>query len=96
MFYLKFLHLTPFRTFRYRDRVAIISDILRAVKMKREARKTQIMEMARLNYIQTKKYLNYLVGCGYLAVTERQTYVITEKGARFLNLVEIQKIQIVR
>jgi predicted transcriptional regulator len=73
-----------------------MTDILKAVKMKGEARKTQIMENARLNYIQTKKYLSYLVSCGYLAVTERQTYVITEKGARFLYLIEIQKIQTIR
>jgi predicted transcriptional regulator len=73
-----------------------MTDILKAVKMKGEARKTQIMENARLNYIQTKKYLSYLVSYGYLAVTERQTYVITEKGARFLYLIEIQKIQTIR
>jgi predicted transcriptional regulator len=73
-----------------------MTDILKAVKMKGEARKTQIMENARLNYIQTKKYLSYLVSYGYLAVTERQTYIITEKGARFLYLIEIQKIQTIR
>jgi predicted transcriptional regulator len=96
MFYLKFLHFPPLRAFRYRDRITIMTDILKAVKMKGEARKTQIMENARLNYIQTKKYLSYLVSYGYLAVTERQTYVITEKGARFLYLIEIQKIQTIR
>lgn len=84
------------RMFRYRDRIAIMSDILRAVKKKREAKKTQIMELARLNYVQTKKYLSYLVSYGYLAITERETYIITEKGARFLQMVEIQKIQTIR
>lgn len=73
-----------------------MSEILKAVKKRREAKKTQIMELARLNYVQTKKYLSYLVSYGYLAVTERQTYVITDKGARFLHLVEIQKIQTIR
>ncbi|MEM0057579.1 MAG: winged helix-turn-helix domain-containing protein [Candidatus Bathyarchaeia archaeon] len=76
--------------FRYRDRIAIMSDILR------EAKKTQIMELARLNYVQTKKYLSYLVSYGYLAITERETYIITEKGARFLQMIEIQKIQTIR
>ncbi|MEM2675086.1 MAG: winged helix-turn-helix domain-containing protein [Candidatus Bathyarchaeia archaeon] len=78
------------RMFRYRDRIAIMSDILR------EAKKTQIMELARLNYVQTKKYLSYLVSYGYLAITERETYIITEKGARFLQMIEIQKIQTIR
>lgn len=82
--------------FKYRDRVTIIYDILKAVKVKREAKKTQIMENARLNYIQTKKYLSYLLNYGYLAVTERQTYVLTEKGSSFLYSIEIQKIQFIR
>lgn len=91
-----FPRISALRMFRYRDRVTIMSEILKAVKKRREAKKTQIMELARLNYVQTKKYLSYLVSYGYLAVTERQTYVITDKGARFLHLVEIQKIQTIR
>lgn len=73
-----------------------MGDILKAVKIRREAKKTQIMELARLNYVQTKKYLNYLISYGYLAITERETYVITDKGARFLQMVEIQRIQTIR
>ncbi|MBS7608024.1 MAG: winged helix-turn-helix domain-containing protein [Candidatus Bathyarchaeia archaeon] len=82
--------------FKYRDRTTIMSEILRAVKTKREAKKTQIMELARLNYTQTKKYLNYLVNYGYLAVTEKETYIITEKGVRFLHMTEIQRIHVIR
>jgi len=84
------------RMFRYRDRLTIMGDILKAVKKKREAKTTQIMELAKLNYIQTKKYLNYMLSYGLVAITERQTYIITEKGNRFLHLVEIQKIQTIR
>ena len=73
-----------------------MGDILKAVKKKREAKTTQIMELAKLNYIQTKKYLNYMLSYGLVAITERQTYIITEKGNRFLHLVEIQKIQTIR
>ena len=59
-------------------------------------RKTQVMNIARLNYIQTKKYLNYLLNCGFLVVTERDTYAITEKGKRFLQLIEMQRVHTVR
>lgn len=88
--------LPSIRMFKYRDRMTIMSVILKTVKMRQEAKKTQIMENAKLNYIQTKKYLNYLVSYGYLAITERQTYVITEKGKSFLQMVELQKIQFLR
>lgn len=95
MFYSKFsLHISVLRAFKYRDRLTIMSDILKSVKNSGEGRKkTQIMKSAHLNYVQTKKYLNYLNNCGFLVVTQRETYVITEKGSRFLQLVEIQKTQ---
>ena len=85
------------RTFKYRDRIAIIGDILKTVKHSREGRKkTQIMQSANLNYIQTKKYINYLMDRGFLVVTERETYVITREGTRFLQLVEVQRIHSLR
>lgn len=95
VFYSKFsLHTNVLRAFKYRDRLTIMSDILKSVKNSREGRKkTQIMNCAHLNYVQTKKYLNYMHNCGFLVVTQRETYVITEKGSRFLQLTEIQKIQ---
>lgn len=85
------------QAFKYRDRVTIMSDILKTVKKSREGRrKTQIMQSANLNYIQTKKYLNYMYNCGFLMITQRETYIITEKGSRFLQLIEIQKIKNLR
>ena len=80
--------------FKYRDRMTIISEILRSVRKSRDGRKkTQIMQSAKLNYVQTKKYLNYLLNYGFLVVTERETYVITEKGSKFLQLLEIQQLR---
>jgi predicted transcriptional regulator len=84
-------------TFKYRDRVSIMSDILTAVKNSRKGRrKTQIMQSANLNYTQTKKYLDYLLTCGYIVVTEKETYAITNEGSLFLQLVDLQKIRMVR
>jgi predicted transcriptional regulator len=74
-----------------------MGDILKSVRSNYEGRKlTQIMQSANLNYVQTKKYLGYLNNCGYLVVTERETYVITEKGSRFLQMIEFQMMRSVR
>lgn len=81
------------QTFKNRDRVTIMLDILNSVKNSSKGkRKTQIMQSANLNYAQMKKYLKYLTNRGLLAATERQTYLITNDGSRFLQFVEIQKI----
>jgi predicted transcriptional regulator len=83
--------------FKYRDRVSIMGDILKTVKTAGDGgSKYHIMQNARLNYIQTKKYLGYMQNCGFLVVSERQTYLITEKGYRFLQAIEIQKIHTLR
>lgn len=98
MSYLRFSLISQFsHAFKYRDRMTIMSDILKAVKDSRKGRrKTQIMQSANLNYIQTKKYLNYLLHHGFLVVTEKETYLITEKGSRFLGWIEVQKIHSLR
>lgn len=83
--------------FKYRDRVSIMNDILHSIRSSREGRKkTQIMQTANLNYVQTKKYLNYMLNCGFLVVTERETYALTEKGSKLLLMIEMQKIQSLR
>lgn len=83
--------------FKYRDRTTIVSDVLKTVKdSRRGMRKTQIMQSANLNYIQTKKYLNYLLNYGFLVVTERDIYVITEKGTKYLQLVEMYRTHNIR
>jgi len=74
-----------------------MSDILTTVKKSRKGRrKTQIMQSANLNYTQTKKYLDYLLTCGYLVFTEKETYAITHEGSRFLQLFDLQKIRMIR
>jgi len=83
--------------FKYRDRATIVSDVLKTVKdSRRGMRKTQIMQSANLNYFQTKKYLNYMLNYGFLVVTERDIYLITEKGTRYLQLIEMYKVHTIR
>jgi len=80
--------------FKYRDRTSIMTQILETVDTSREGRKkTQIMQSANLNYLQTKKYLNYMMNCGFLVITERETYIITEKGHKFLYSIEMERIR---
>lgn len=79
--------------FKYRDRMTIISDILKTLKeSKGGKRKTQIMQSANLNYIQLDKYLRYLLHCGMLKFTEKGKIEITAEGAQFLTFLEISKI----
>lgn len=84
---------TVSHVFKYRDRTTIMIDILDSVRNSRKGKKkTRIMQSARLNYVQTEKYLNYLVGCGYLVGTNKENYVLTKDGFRFLQLIEMQKL----
>jgi predicted transcriptional regulator len=86
-----------FNAFKYRDRAGIVFDILKTVKTSRGGRnKTQIMQSANLNYVQTKKYLGYMLGCGYLMVTQNETYVVTEKGSMYLQFIEVQGLRRIR
>lgn len=79
--------------FKYRDRTTIMIDMLDAVRNSRGGKKkTRIMQSAGLNHVQTEKYLNYLVGCGYLVGTNKETYVLTKDGFRFLQLIEMQRV----
>jgi len=98
MMYLSFGLLSyVLHSFKYRDRTTIVTDVLKTVKdSRRGMKKTQIMQSANLNYIQTKKYLNYLLNYGFLVVTERDIYVITEKGNRYLQLIEMYRIRSIR
>lgn len=46
MYHLNLLSFSAIKAFRYRDRVTIIYDILKTVKVKKEVKKAQIMENA--------------------------------------------------
>lgn len=81
-----------FNAFKYRDRMTIINDILKTVKDARSGKKkTQIMQSANLNYIQLDKYMSYLLKCGFLRITDKGNFYITEEGGRFLLALEYRK-----
>jgi len=84
---------TVSHVFKYRDRTTIMIDILGSVRNSGKGKKkTRIMQSAGLNHVQTEKYLNYLLGCGYLVGTNKETYVLTKDGFRFLQLIEMQRV----
>jgi len=81
------------RSFKYRDRGGIVCDILATCGKAREGRKkTQIMQSANLNYIQTKKYLGFMINCGYISFTQKETYVVTHKGSKYLQMMQVGEI----
>ncbi|OGD45376.1 hypothetical protein A3K79_07385 [Candidatus Bathyarchaeota archaeon RBG_13_46_16b] len=81
------------RSFKYRDRGEIVCDILTTCKSSQEGRKkTQIMQSANLNYIQTRKYLGFMTNCGYISITQKETYVITAEGSKYLQMIQIQEL----
>jgi len=81
------------RSFKYRDRVAIMTDILKAVSDSPVGKKkTQIIQSANLNYTQANKYIKVLMVNGFIVFTDIETYKITSRGLRFLQTMEQQKI----
>ena len=84
-------------SFKYRGRGEIVCDILTTCKSSQEGRKrTQIMQSANLNYIQTRKYLGFMANCGYISVTQKETYVVTAEGSKYLQMVQIQELNRLR
>lgn len=82
--------------FKYRDRMTIISDILKSLKESRGGkRKTQIMQSANLNHVQLDKYLRYLLHNNMLKISEQGKIEITADGAKFLIFLEAGKIPVV-
>jgi predicted transcriptional regulator len=67
----------------YRSRLDIIADILRVASG--NAKKTQIMYQANLSYKVLTRYLTEINDAFLIAYeTEKQYYVITDKGREFL------------
>ena len=88
--------------FKYRDRVSIISDILKTVKnsSRKGKRKTQIMQSANLNYDQINKYLALLISNGYIKAERSQihggsVYRATSKGLDFVEVLETQNLRLI-
>lgn len=87
--------------FKYRDRVSIISDILKTVKYSsgKGKRKTQIMQSANLNYDQVNKYLALLISNGYIAAEHSEinrgaVYRATSKGLDFVKILEAENLML--
>ena len=87
--------------FKYRDRMSIISDILRTVTNSsgKGKRKTQIMQSANLNFDQVNKYLSFLISNGYIRIERSEVYRgpvyrATSKGLNFVKLPEAQNLRI--
>ena len=88
--------------FRYRDRVSIITDILRAVRDSsgKGKRKTQIMQRANLNYDQVNKYLALLLNNGYIEAKQTEmhgalVYRATNKGLDFVRFLEAENLRLI-
>jgi predicted transcriptional regulator len=75
-------------SFKYRDRVTIIRDVLKTIKRCDDGgRKYTIMKHASLSYDQLNKYLLFLTNMGYIkeiAEPDGKKYEVTEKGSVFL------------
>ena len=72
-----------------RDEIAIMRDILKLTRSPKAS--TKILYGANLSYTQFMRYLDLLVGRGFLEVAGRSppTYVTTRKGALFLRLLGV-------
>jgi predicted transcriptional regulator len=69
----------------YRDRLAIIADILEAAS--KNAKKTKIMYQANLSYNVLQKYLAEITSSSLIHyVPEQQCYRLTERGHDFMQL----------
>jgi predicted transcriptional regulator len=81
-------------TFKYRSRLNIVVDILDLLKKRPEGMtKTDIMQYAKLNYKQTKRFINLLMVCDLIRAEplnygERKLtcYALTHHGLEFLEI----------
>ncbi len=69
----------------YRDRLAIIADILEAAS--KNAKKTQIMYQANLSYSVLQKYLIEVINASLIYyLPEQQCYQLTDRGHDFIEV----------
>ena len=75
---------------RRRSNIEIIADMLRVGE--NGAGKTEIMYSANMSYSQIQKYLEYLVGQGFICRVKLEdtlvAYQITESGLKLLNAID--------
>lgn len=75
--------------FKYRSRINIVMDILKATyRSKKGQKKTHIMRNAKVNYNQVSRYLNFLIANNLLYIDGKDRYRITEKGLQFVRTLE--------
>lgn len=72
-----------------RNRVEIVSDILKTVKNEGRCKKTTVIRLANLDWNMASEYLDCLVDDGFLESIENDSkgdddYTLTEKGEVFL------------
>lgn len=85
--------------FKHRGRVGIVVDILDTIKTTPKGKtKCQIMQGAKLNYEQTKRFLNVLILCDliraeplYYGKRRLTRYMLTEHGSECL--AQLQRLQ---
>src|SRR5947209_20565958 len=71
----------------YRNKIEIIAVILKAASSNGGALKAKIMYEGFLSWAQLKEYLSLVLKNDLIKYQERErTFVITEKGIRFLNI----------
>ena len=81
---------------KYRNRVEIIAQILKAVNVNGGTTKAKIMYGAFLTYEQLMNYLRLLIERDLLQPNASNTFTITEKGIDFLKAYdELDKEEIV-
>lgn len=71
---------------KYRRRIDIIADILKAAE-NRSVKKTRIMYAANLSYKLLENYLDYAIKIGFMQPNENG-YELTDKGRVFLEKYE--------
>jgi len=73
-----------------RNQFAIATDILKAIKLKKSRKKTQIMQSANLSTHLANKYLGLLLRNGYVILGDGNTYTVTRKGLSLVQNIEIE------
>lgn len=76
-------------TFEYRDRLTIITEILKTTNQSTSGKKkTDITRSANLSYPQGNKYLHLLLTNGLLRHNSGDRYTVTQKGFELVRTFE--------
>lgn len=69
---------------KHRSRLKILEDILSVINANNGSKKTQIMYKAYLSYKLLIRYLNDISEAGFVICDDTNSYLLTEKGEKFL------------